>query len=256
MDYTPRYPELAIVQRLPPGTIVDGELVVGQGGMPDFAGLLARHQLRAAAKIHHAGRNHPVTYVVFDVLETQGRSLLGQPLLVRREILRYLVDQLREPRLVFSEGVIDSGRAFFDQAVRQGQEGVMAKHLASRYAPGRRSAAWQKIKPAFCLPCVIVGFVPGREGLRHLHVAACRDGDVGYVATLQAGFTSQARAQLPTLLQARVCSRPFVACSARGVWVEPGLYCQVRFLAWTRGGRLLGASFRGLLDPPINHPPG
>src|SRR5207244_12090445 len=132
------------------GTVVDGGFVLGQGGLAAGAASLARHALRAAAKIQQASRNQPVTYVVFDVLEAQGRSLLGQPLRIRRELLRSLVDRLQEPRLVFSEGVIGSGRAFFDQAVHQGQEGVMAKHLASRYAPGRRSAAWQKIKPAFC----------------------------------------------------------------------------------------------------------
>jgi ATP-dependent DNA ligase len=45
--------------------------------------------------------------------------------------------------------VVGAGQRFFVEAVRQGQEGVMAKHLASRYRPGRRSAAWKKIKPAF-----------------------------------------------------------------------------------------------------------
>jgi ATP-dependent DNA ligase len=31
--------------------------------------------------------------------------------------------------------------------VAEGLEGVMAKHLASPYCSGRRSAAWRKIKP-------------------------------------------------------------------------------------------------------------
>jgi hypothetical protein len=41
---------------------------------------------------------------------------------------------------------------FFEQAVRQGQEGVMTKHLASRYLLGKRSSCWLKIKPARRLP--------------------------------------------------------------------------------------------------------
>jgi len=43
--------------------------------------------------------------------------------------------------------VVGPGKAFFAALVAQGQEGMMAKHLASRYRPGRRSAAWRKIKP-------------------------------------------------------------------------------------------------------------
>jgi ATP-dependent DNA ligase len=42
---------------------------------------------------------------------------------------------------------VGAGRAFYEQVVARGLEGVVAKHLASRYLPGRRSEAWVKIKP-------------------------------------------------------------------------------------------------------------
>ena len=131
----------------------------------------------------------------------------------------------------------------------------MAKHLASRYLPGRRSAAWRKIKPVRSVPCVIVGFVPGRDGWRRLLVAAARDGPLRYVASLHAGFRPAARADLSALLATRVRPRPVVPCPGRGVWVEPDLFCQVRFLEWTRAGRLRGASFQGLLGRPTPLPP-
>ena len=60
--------------------------------------------------------------------------------------------------MAFSEGVVGSGQNFFAQAVARGQEGIMAKQLASRYQPGQRSAAWRKIKPVQSLACVIVGY--------------------------------------------------------------------------------------------------
>jgi ATP-dependent DNA ligase len=148
-DYTARYPELGVLNRLPPGTLLDGEVILCQGGRPHLPSLLTRHQLLRPKQIEALSRVRPVTYVVFDVLSIPGRSLLGQPLQARREILQGLLDPLHEPRLVFSAGVVGSGRLFFAEVVRQGQEGVMAKHLASRYRPGRRSAAWKKIKPAF-----------------------------------------------------------------------------------------------------------
>ena len=43
VDYTPRYPELAVLGRLPAGTVVDGELVVWQAGRADFPALMRRH---------------------------------------------------------------------------------------------------------------------------------------------------------------------------------------------------------------------
>ncbi len=81
-------------------------------------------------------------------LAHDGRSLLGQPLQARRALLQELLAHLKQPRLQFSDGIVGPGQVFFEQAVRQGQEGVMAKHLASRYLPGKRSSCWLKIKPA------------------------------------------------------------------------------------------------------------
>jgi ATP-dependent DNA ligase len=49
--------------------------------------------------------------------------------------------------LVFSQGVVGPGKAFFAEICRQGLEGMMAKRLVSRYRPGRRTGAWIKIKP-------------------------------------------------------------------------------------------------------------
>ncbi len=253
-DYRSRYPELAVLSRLPTGTVLDGELVIWDQGLPNLDALLARHQLLDPAKLRHVSRDQPVTYVVFDVLYRQGRCLFGEPLQARREILQELLDRLQEPRLCLSEGIIGDGQAFFEEAVRQGQEGVMAKHLASRYVPGKRSAAWRKIKPALTLPCVIVGFVPGRRQFRSLLVAASLHGRLSYVANVCSGFSGSVRTQLQPLLAQRVRSQPVVPCPRRAVWVEPDLYCQVRFLEWTRGGRLRGTSFQRLFEAPVAEP--
>ena len=123
----------------------------------------------------------------------------------------------------------------------------MAKHLASRYLPGRRSSAWLKIKPSQVIPCVIIGYRPAREGFSSLLVAAERQGSLQYVAQLTRGFTDQRKAQLGLLLAQRLRATPVVGCPKQGVWVVPDLYCRIRFLNWTAGGRLRGASFAGLI---------
>ena len=212
--------------------------------------ILARHQLGHPAKIRQASQRQPVIYVVFDLLAYQGRRLLGQPLQARRALLQDLLARWQQPRLQFSEGIVGPGKVFFEQAVRQGQEGVMAKHLASRYLPGKRSACWLKIKPACRLPCVIIGWQPGVCGLSGLLVAAPWGGALRYVANVRTGFSDQDRRRLPALLTGRGRTRPVVRCPHRALWVEPELLCQVNYLAWTRAGRLRGASFHGLLAAP------
>src|SRR6185369_5549028 len=79
-DYRPRYPELEVLASLPPGTILDGELVLLSQGLSDLDAMLARHQLTHLGKIQRASRAQPTSYVVFDLLAHRGRSLLGQPL--------------------------------------------------------------------------------------------------------------------------------------------------------------------------------
>jgi ATP-dependent DNA ligase len=148
VDYTARYPELALLGRLPAGTVVDGELVrPGPGGLSDLGAILHRHQLCQPQRIAQASRSCPVVYVVFDLLWLRGRSLLGEPLQARRATLQALLEGVAEPGVLFSEGVVGQGKAFFEALVAQGQEGMMAKHLASGYRPGRRCTAWRKIKP-------------------------------------------------------------------------------------------------------------
>jgi len=248
-DYRQRYPELEALRSLPDGTLLDGELVVLRSGRAQLGELMRRHQLVNGRKIQQASRLLPATYVVFDLLYEGGRSLLGQPLVERRQRLQELVARHPQCRLVFSDGVVGAGRDFFQKVVEQGHEGVLAKHLGSRYLPGKRGQAWRKIKPFRTLPCVVIGYTSSRRGLRSLLVAAERQGKLEYVAELTAGFSEEAQVQLAQLLGRQPRGEPVVPCSKRATWVEPELYCQVRFLEWTAHGRLRGAHYRGLIQP-------
>ena len=109
-DYTARYPELEFLGRWPAGTLVDGELVQFQEGRPDLSALLRRHGLTGPQSIQRAGRLHPVTYVVFDLLYLRQDSLCGRPLSFRRQVLADLLAQYEHPQLAFSAGLTGSGR--------------------------------------------------------------------------------------------------------------------------------------------------
>jgi ATP-dependent DNA ligase len=146
-DYTARYPELGVLQALPAGTLVDGELIVLQDGRPNLPALLRRHQLRDPWRWRQAPRWCPVHYVLFDLLYHRGRCLVHESLTWRREILAEVCVTLALPNVWFSAGVVGSGPAVYAAVLAQGHEGVMAKHQAAAYRPGRRSPAWRKIKP-------------------------------------------------------------------------------------------------------------
>ena len=129
-DYRPRYPELAVLTALPSGTLVDGELVVFRDGLPRLGDVLQRHQLVDSLKIRQASRQRPVNYVLFDLLAVRGRCLLREPFLIRRGLLRDLLNEHKLAPLRLSDGVAECGERFFAQAVAQGHEGVIAKKAA------------------------------------------------------------------------------------------------------------------------------
>jgi DNA ligase D-like protein (predicted ligase) len=247
-DYTARYPEMATLRELPSGTLVDGELVVLREGRADLDAVLRRHQLTGRFKTKLASRQSPVLYVVFDILFHGGRSLLTQPLCQRRQILADTLRRLDSSRVILSEGFVGAGKVLFEQVVRQGHEGVMAKHLSSCYLPGRRSSSWLKIKPTEILPCVIIGYIPSRNGFHSLLVATQREGSLRYVGEVSVGLTRQEWGNLAPRLPGKIRQEPIVPCRKKAVWLEPELYCRVRSLGWTHSGRLRGASLAGLIE--------
>jgi ATP-dependent DNA ligase len=88
--------------------------------------------------------------------------------------------------------------------------------------------------------------VGSRSSHRSLLVASVQQGVLRYVGQVTSGLSDRLRTDLQRRLARR--RRPVVACPHQASWVEPNLYCRVRFQQWTPHGRLRGAAFAGLLD--------
>src|SRR5262249_5559861 len=123
--YTPRDPELAVLRRLPSGTVLDGELVVLHDGRADFPALLSRHQRHRPDPLWAAAGARPVvSYVLFDLLFDQGQALLAQPLARRRARLQERLARVTAPAVVSSDGGLGGGRASFAGAGAAGAGGA------------------------------------------------------------------------------------------------------------------------------------
>jgi bifunctional non-homologous end joining protein LigD len=249
LEMTDRYPEFAFLTQLPPGTVLDGEMVVLRDGKPDFALLQSREHSRSPFKVGMLGRCTPATYVVFDLLYESFKSLMAQPLKTRRQRLARLVKRCDSPRLVLSEGMVKRGKAFFEAAVRQNLEGAVAKRLTSPYLPGKRTDAWIKIKRGATIHCAIIGFIPtGSDDFRSLILANEVDGELRCVGKVGSGIGIAERAALNKLLWSRLQPRPLVPCKIRGKWVAPGLYCKISYLERTPSGDFRAPVFLELCE--------
>jgi bifunctional non-homologous end joining protein LigD len=247
-DLAARYPELGFLAELPPGLVLDGELVVlAADGRPDFRAIVGRENA-SGARAEAAARRHPVVYVVFDLLYLDGAPLLDRPLRARRQLLEQLTSGLASPRLVLSDGVVGAGLALFAAVRARGLEGIVGKRLDSPYLPGERTDAWQKIKPVQTVHCLILGYEPdGERDFKSLIIATDVDGELRCVGKVGSGLAAGHKAELRQLLFARRVPRPLVEAGLPGVWVEPGLYCTVNYLERTPGGALRAPVFVGLV---------
>ncbi|MGD0067854.1 MAG: non-homologous end-joining DNA ligase [Streptosporangiaceae bacterium] len=259
-DITVAYPELA---RLGPDTprkqlLLDGEIVVfGDDGWPEFEALQPRMHVTSAAQAVLLAGPTPVTYLIFDVLQLDGRPLTDLPYADRRA-------QLDELTLAGPFWQTPPSFPGADFAAVQGvsrehrMEGVVAKRLDSVYTPGIRTDHWLKIKNVRRQEAVVAGYKPG-QGNRTGQVGSLLIGvhdssGLIYAGHVGTGFTVDTLRLLGDKLRPlRRDSSPFDGPvppehARPAVWVEPRLVIDVTFDRWTRAGRMRAPVYKGLRD--------
>jgi DNA ligase-1 len=150
---TDRFPELArAVDFLPPGTVLDGELLVWttDADMPStFNALQARIGRKTVPKKLLA--EAPVVLHAYDLLEWQGADIRGRPFAERRALLEAACADLPtdaaiklSPQIPFTDW---DALADIRVGAREAQaEGLMLKRADSPYLAGRKKGDWWKWK--------------------------------------------------------------------------------------------------------------
>jgi bifunctional non-homologous end joining protein LigD len=256
-DVTSTYPELQGLHAAMHGSeaILDGEIVaLDEQGLPSFGVLQARMNVTRAEKARTLALEHPVAFVVFDLLYLDGDSLLEAPYWKRRGLLQSL--ELSGTNWHAPPFFEKDGAELLRASREQGLEGVVCKRLDSLYLPGRRSGDWLKIKHERVQEVVIGGWRPGAgrrsRGIGSLLVGFYEGRNLVYAGRVGAGFNEEALDDLlGRLTSLERPESPFaegvLRAEARDAhWVEPRLVGEVRFGEWTAGGRLRQPVWRGL----------
>ncbi len=158
------FPELhaALLERLPPGCVVDGEIVIATAKGLDFDALQMRLH-PAASRIAKLALATPAAFVAFDLLAAGGKDLRGSRQSERRVRLEKLLRRVKPP--VFVTPMTRDRVVALDWLARfegAGLDGVIAKPEASPYLPGKR-AMW-KVKHVRTADCVVGGFRWHKDG--------------------------------------------------------------------------------------------
>jgi bifunctional non-homologous end joining protein LigD len=259
-DITVAYPELAA---LGPATthkqlLLDGEVVVfGDEGWPEFEALQPRMHVTSAAQAALLAGQTPVTYLIFDLLQLDGRPLFDLPYGDRRALL----DELALNGPYWQTPPSFPGEDFSavqGVSLEHHMEGVVAKRLDSVYAPGIRTDHWRKIKNVRRQEAVVAGYKPGqgnRTGqVGSLLIGVHDESGLIYAGHVGTGFSDQTLRLLGDKLRPlRRAGSPFDGPvppehARPAVWVEPRLVIDVTFDRWTRAGRMRAPVYKGLRD--------
>jgi bifunctional non-homologous end joining protein LigD len=230
-----------------PDCVLDGEVcALDESGRSSFS---AMQQGKAGT---------PIVYYAFDVLEIDGEPLVDLPLVERHKRLEALLD--KRNRTVRLSEAFDDGTALLEAARQQGLEGIVAKRLDSKYAVGRRTRDWMKVKTKHEQEFVIVGYTKGTgrraSSFGALVLGVYEGNELVYVGNVGTGFNSTEIDKLldklrplrrPTSPFREVPRMPKVRKSDV-IWVEPELVGEVEFVEWTHDGRLRAPSYKGLRE--------
>jgi bifunctional non-homologous end joining protein LigD len=255
IDVTVSYPELAELGEATGrhDVVVDGEIVaLNKQGRPDFGRLQRRMKLTRKPDVDSAVRDVPVEYLVFDILELDGKSLTSRTYDDRRELLLGTLDS--RGRIQVPAAFEGNLAAAFAASETLGLEGVMAKRRDSTYSTGTRSRAWIKIKHHKTQEVVIAGWRPGNgrrsNGIGSLLMGVPAKDGLRYVGRVGTGFGDRDLDEIAALLKplGRTASPLYdvPAADARDAhWVAPALVGEVEFAEWTTADRLRQPSWRG-----------
>jgi ATP-dependent DNA ligase len=210
------FPELheSLIARLPPGCVLDGEIVIATPNGLDFDAL----QLRlhpAASRVAKLSKESPASFVAFDALAVEGRSISDAPQSERRARLEGLLRRVKPP-VYLTPMTRDRAMAaeWLERFEGAGLDGVIAKPAHLPYAPGKRTMF--KIKHSRTADCVVGGFrwhKSGRDAVGSLLLGLYDDKGVLHHVGVTSSFTMATRralvAELAPLRRNALASHPW-----------------------------------------------
>lgn len=186
-------------------------------------------RLGRTSDINQLREELPLDVVLFDCLAIDDQTLIDEPTSQRHDALMQVAPtSLCVPRLTTADAT--EAEQFFQRAVNEGHEGLMAKSPDAMYSAGGRGQNWLKIKPFHTLDLVVLAAEWGsgrrRGWLSNLHLGA-RTSDAGRFAMIGKtfkGLTDERLAWQTTRLLALEHER-----EGSVVYVRPELVVEIAF---------------------------
>ena len=239
--------------------VIDGEVVaLDEDGRSSF-------QLLQGLEME--GRKAPLRFYVFELLQLDGKSLLGLPLEQRKQVLAKICENVGDP-IRYSGEISGDVKSLLAEVKRRGLEGLIGKQRNSVYEPGRRSGTWIKLKCINEQEFVIGGYTPpagSRKYFGAILVGYYEIGKLRFAGKVGSGFTEKSLSMLHKKFRGEEQDDcPFVDLPSKqggewvqGItpsmmkkmhWVNPKFVAEIKFAEWTRDQKLRQPVFLGMRE--------
>lgn len=246
-DVTATYPELSAMYKcVKKRAILDGELVVMNGGKPDFYALQRRSLMGDRFKIGLAAKYNPVQFVAYDILYFDGEDLTEKPLTERKAILSRRVSEGHNVSV--SRYIEAKGIAFFELAKEQGLEGIVAKKKDGLYHVGKRTRDWLKIKVMQDEDLLVFGYQPDENGTVKDLILGYTDenGRAHCRGKVYLGISAEEKRLIAEYAATNGVDKPWFDRYEGVVWLKPELIGTVRYMHETETGGMRQPVWKGL----------
>jgi ATP-dependent DNA ligase len=198
------FPDLheVFLAKLPPGCVIDGEIVIASKHGLDFDALQMRLH-PAASRVAKLAAEAPASFVAFDLLAVDGVDVMASTQSERRKKLEKLLAKTTPP-IHLTPATRDRALAvrWLDEFEGAGLDGVIAKLATLSYQPGKR--AMLKVKHVRTADCVVAGFRWHKAGegvVGSLLLGLYDDRGVLQHVGVTSSFTMAMRKELATMLE-------------------------------------------------------
>ncbi|MEI2663445.1 DNA ligase D [Rossellomorea sp. LJF3] len=221
---------------LPLPLVLDGEVALLRSSFStEFQELQVRGRMRNDKKIIKAAASRPVTFLAFDLLQSEKKSYIQEPYLTRKEKLKDVFTRLHlplepapsHPSTLQMVPYYQDLEKVWEHVLNDEGEGVVAKRGHSKWDAGKRSADWIKCKNWKHCQCFITALDDAND---YFHIGVYHNGQIIPIGLFHFGLSAEEKRTLKTTIKQNSTGMNDSLYS-----IDPAITVEIIYLNWQEG---------------------
>ncbi|CAN7362900.1 DNA ligase D [Rossellomorea sp. LjRoot5] len=227
--------------------ILDGEVALLRSSFStEFQELQVRGRMRNDQKILQAAASRPVTFLVFDLLQSEKKSYIQEPYLTRKEKLKEVFTRLHlplepdpsHPSTLQMVPFYKKLERVWELVLNDEGEGVVAKRDQSKWDAGKRSANWIKCKNWKHCQCFITALDDAND---YFHIGVYDNGQIMPIGLFHFGLSAEEKRTVKTTIKQNSTGKEHSL-----YYIDPAITVEILYLHW-QDGKLREPHFKQFL---------